>query len=440
MIVGITATALALAACGGTGGEAGGPVDGEGKTLNVLMGVDNQYPEERQQWQTDIAAKFKEQTGADIEWETYASANEELTKIQTSVVSGQGPDVYSLGTTFTPTAYATQAFVPLQEEEWASVGGKDRFVPSSLGISGPDDENQVGIPFVSRPFVLAYNTELLAAAGIEEPATSWDELREQAKQLTGDGVYGLSVAYGDNYDPWKYVWGMSAQAGNPLVEEKTATLDDPSVLEAYQTYFGWLTEDKVVDPAAVGWTNPQALAEFAAGNSAYMLMTTSSSLPTLEDSAVAGKYEYALMPTIPPGATERPADGVEAASILSGDNLVVADYSQQKPLAFEFVKLLTDKDTQIEYYELFGQLPTNAEASAELEAKYPELAPILESASKSVGTPFTGAWSDIQLALTNVVVQSVPGLSEGNVPKNELEARIQDAQNAAQESLDRVKD
>ena len=43
-------------------------------------------------------------------------------------------------------------------------------MPATLGISGPDEQNQVGIPLVSRPFVMAYNTDLLKAAGIDKPA------------------------------------------------------------------------------------------------------------------------------------------------------------------------------------------------------------------------------------------------------------------------------
>ncbi|WP_235047046.1 hypothetical protein [Arthrobacter nitrophenolicus] len=111
-------------------------MDGTGKTLNVLVGVLPQYPEQQKQWQSEIAEKFKAETGAEVKFETFASANDELTRIQTSVVSGQGPDVYGLGTTFTPTAYATNAFVKLSDEDWDKVGGKDRFNQATLGISG----------------------------------------------------------------------------------------------------------------------------------------------------------------------------------------------------------------------------------------------------------------------------------------------------------------
>jgi multiple sugar transport system substrate-binding protein len=436
---------LMLAACGGSGGTggttsgaSGGKVDGTGKTLNVLMSVTAQYPQEQQAWFKEMSAKFKAETGADIQWETFASANDEMTRIQTSVVSGQGPDVYGLGTTFTPTAYSTGAFVKLGDNEWNALGGKDKFVPAALGISGPDEGNQIGIPFVSRPFVMAYNTELLAAAGIEKPATTWDEFTEQAKKLTTGDQYGVAVAYKDNFDPWKYIWGMSIQAGNPIIDGSKVRLDDPITKKAYETYFGWVTKDKVVDPSSVGWANPQALAAFAAGKAAYFPMTSPLSIPALDASAVKGKYKYALMPTVPPGETSNPSDGKPAASILSGDNLVVADYSKQKDLAFAFVKMITDKDVQLNYFKVFGQLPANQEAAKEL-ATNEVIAPALESGAKSVATPFSGAWGDVQLSLTNVVVQSIPDLSSGAVSEANLSQRLKDEQAKSQTALDRAK-
>jgi multiple sugar transport system substrate-binding protein len=430
----VTLTA-GLAACGGGGDEGGG---GEGETLTMLIGANTQYPEEFAAWQKSISDKFKAQTGATVKFETFATANDELTKIQTSVVSGTGPDVYAVGTTFTPTAYSTGAFVKLGDEQWEKVGGKERFVPATLGISGPDDQNQVGIPWVSRPFVLAYNTELLSAAGIAKPATTWDELGQHARQLTKEGQYGLAIAYKDNFDPWKFIWGMSIQAGNPLVDGKTVRIQDPTVKKAYQTYFGWLGNDKVVDPAAIGWTNAQALASFAKGKTGYFLLTTPTSINSLDQGAVKGKWKFALLPTVPPGATARPANGVEAASILSGDNLLVADYSKNQDLAFQLVKLITEKDNQLDYYEKFGSMPANAEALQTLQSN-PQLAPVAEAANKSVATPFTGAWADIQLALTNVAVQSLPDLSKGSVSDAQLDSRLADAQKAAQSSLDRAK-
>ncbi|ROQ40818.1 carbohydrate ABC transporter substrate-binding protein (CUT1 family) [Frondihabitans sp. PhB188] len=438
-VAAMAALALALQGCSSSGSSGDGSVSGAGKTLNILTGVDTLYPAEQKQWQQNQAARFKKDTGATLKYDTYASANEELTKIQTSVVSGQGPDVYSIGTTFTPTAYSTGAFVKLSDDDWKKVGGRDRFVQASLGISGPSKGDEIGVPFASRPFVMAYNTKLLKAAGIEKPATTWDEFAEQAKALTKGDTYGIAAGYADGFDVWKFVWAMANQAGNPIVDGKTATIDSPAMRDAYKAYFGWVTSDRVVDPASVGWNNAQALAAFASGKAAYFPMTTATSKNTLDKSAVKGDYAYALMPTVPPGATERPADGRDAASILSGDNLVVANYSSNQDLAFAYIKQVTEQKEQEDFYTTFGQLPTNQAAATALETDDSTLAPLIAAAGKSVATPFSGAWGDVQLAITNITVQSIPALKSGSISDDAIEKQLQTAQKAAESSLKRTK-
>ena len=444
-VAGIAAAGLVLTGCSGTSGSgstaSNGKVDGTGKTLDVMIAANALYPTEQQQWFKDVSTQFQKETGATVKFETFASANDELTKIQTSVLSGQGPDIYDLGTTFTPTAYSTGAFVTLTDADWAKVGGRDRFVPATLGISGPDEKNEVGIPFLSRPFVMAYNKDLLAAAGIDKPATTWDGLADQAKKLTSGDVHGMAIAYADSFDPWKFVWAMAMQQGNTIldVKNKKATIDDAAVKKAYQTYFGWLTDDKVVDPAAIGWKNAQAVAAFANGKAAFLPMVSSSSQVSLDKSPVAGKYAYAVMPTVPPGATKLPSDGKAAATIISGDNMVVAKYSKNQDLAFALVKMLTSTENQVKYTKTFGDLPTNADAAKQIEQGNDLLGPILDAGTKAFGTPFTGAWGDTQLALVNVVVQSIPALSSGNVSSSDLEAKLKAAQDTAQNALDKAK-
>ena len=196
--------------------------------------------------------------------------------------------------------------------------------------------------------------------------------------------------------------------------------------------------DKVVDPASIGWSNSQAIAEFAKGKTGYVALTSATGAKALDEGAVKDKWSFALLPTVPPGATTRPANGVDAASILSGDNVLVADYSDNKDLAFQFVKLITDQEAQLEYYKAVGNLPANAAALQSLQSD-PKLGPVAEAAQKSVATPFTGAWADIQLAMTNVVVQTIPDLSAGAVSDAKLDERLATAQKAAQSSLDRAK-
>lgn len=447
-LAGLAVVGLALAGCSGSdspassgGSASGAKVDGTGKTVHVMIAANGLYPEQQKAWFGQVSDQFKAETGAAVEFETFASANDELTKIQTSVLSGQGPDVYSLGTTFTPTAYSTGAFVTLTDDEWAKVGGRDKFVPSTLGISGPDEQHEIAVPFTSRPFVMAYNKDLLAAAGITDLPTTWDALTADAKKLTSGDVHGLAIGYADGFDPWKFIWGMSIQAGNPILDLQSgkAQIDVPATQTAYQTYFDWYSTDKVVDPAALGWKNAQAVAAFADGKAGFVPMVSATSRVTLDKSSVAGKYAYALMPTVPPGATENPSGGKPATSIISGDNMVVANYSKDQDLAFALIKMLTSADNQQSYYTTFGDLPTNKDAAAAVQNGDELLKPVLASSAGAVGTPFSGAWGDTQLALTNVVVQALPALKSGGVSDSALTAALQAAQSTAQASLDKAK-
>jgi multiple sugar transport system substrate-binding protein len=116
----------------------------------------------------------------------------------------------------------------------------------------------------------------------------------------------------------------------------------------------------------------------------------------------------------------------------------VAKYSKNKDLALMLVKMLTSAQAQETYYKTFGELPTNAEYAKTLQSD-PALAAIVDSSGKSAGTPFSGAWGQIQLALVNVVVQSVPNLAAGKVDQAQLKSLLAQAQATAQSALDKAK-
>lgn len=445
LVAGALTAGLALSGCGGDGGgssagasASSGGGDFAGKTLQVYVGAQTAYPQQQKDWFARIQQEFKKATGASVAFETYNSATDEQQKIQTSVVSGQGPDVYEIGTTFTPTAYSSGAFTKLGTEEWDAIGGKDAFVPATLAMSGPSKDDQIAVPFTSVPFVLAYNKDAFAAAGIQDPPQTWDELVADAQKLTTGGSYGMSIGYKDNFNPWKFVWMFSNQYGNELVDREKVTLDEPEVANAYSAYFGFLTDKHVVDPASVNWTSTEALADFAAGRSAMLPMTTSGALPTLKTSPVANSFAFAPMPSVPPGETQLPSGGIPATTIVSGQNLVVASYSDQQDLALEYVKLVTSKAEQEHYSQVFGPLPTNAEAASAVAASDPAYEAVLAAGKTAKPTPFTGAWSEIQLGLTNISVQSLPALSKGSVDQGQVEKMLADLQKTAQTAVERA--
>ncbi len=436
----LVVASVGLAACGGS---ASGTTSGaSGKTLTVYVGAQPNYPKQFAQWEKDITAKFKSATGANLQIETYSSSSDETTKIQTSIVSGSGPDVYVLGTTFTPVAYGTKGFLTLTKADWAAAGGESRLVPPTLGMSGPNPSTLIGIPIASRPFGMIYNTEMFKKAGISSPPTTWDGLIADAKKLTGNGVYGLAIGYAATYDPWKFIWAFTEQQGGSFASKdlKTAQLNSPQVLKATTDYFDLLTKDHIVDPASAGWKSSDAMAAFASGKAAIYPMATSSAINQLDgpSSSVKGKYAFAALPGVAPGMSSLPAGAHAAQSIVSGDNLAIASYTKNKDLALAYAKISTDTAMQVEQFKLFGNLPTNEAALAQVTKDNPKLAAFAAAEKGSAPTAFTGAWADLENGVLNVVVQSLPGLSKQTYDVSSVKSLLDAANAKAQQSLDRA--
>jgi multiple sugar transport system substrate-binding protein len=166
---------LALAACSGSGGS---------QTLHVLVGYNTGYPTQQKQWMQQISSEFQKATGSTIAWDTYSSTSEEQTKLQTSIVSGSGPDVFSLGTGIVPTAQATGGFTVLSAQDWQAVGGKGRFFERQLTMSGVSPNRSIAVPWVMRPYAMVYNKDLFQKAGITAPP-------QKSRSNCGAGLFGL---------------------------------------------------------------------------------------------------------------------------------------------------------------------------------------------------------------------------------------------------------
>jgi multiple sugar transport system substrate-binding protein len=400
----LIALSVALVACGGSSGS--GSSSGQGQTLHVLVGYNTIYTTQQRQWMQQVGSEFKKLTGSTISWDTYNGSNEEQTKLQTAIVSGTGPDIFSLGTTFVPTAQATKGFTTLSDQDWKAVGGKDRFFKQQLTMSGMSPDKLIAVPWVMRPFAMVYNKELFQKAGITDPPTTWTQFVQDAQKMTNPsaGIYGAEMDPSDTFDTWKIWWMFAKQMGGDYLSQdlKTAQMNTPEAVQATQFWFDWATKYKIVDPNSMAWKAGDAVKAFSNGKVGMQIMISPTLTPTLDKSAVAGQYAYAPMPTIPYGMQQRPANGVPASTIVSGDMLAVADYSTVKDLAFKFINLVTDKPHQLQWTKTFGDLPANVDAANELSGQDPKTAAFIQAEQGATPTPFSGIWGPLEVSLAGV--------------------------------------
>jgi len=273
-------------------------------------------------------------------------------------------------------------------------------------MAGKTSDQTIGIPWIMAPFAMVYNTDLFQKAGITAPPTTWTDFVQDAQKITqpSAGIYGAEMDPSDSFDTWKVIWTVSKQLGKDFLSPdlKTAQLNSPEAQNAVQFWFDWVTKYKISDPNAMSWKAGDATRAFGNGKVGMQIMVSTSIIPTLNKSSVAGHFAFAPMPTIPYGMQQRPANGVAATSIVSGQMLAIASYSNVKELALKFINMITDTQHQLAWHSTFGDLPANLAAANQLASQDSQAAAFLQAEAGATPTPFSGSWASIQVAMAGV--------------------------------------
>jgi trehalose/maltose transport system substrate-binding protein len=179
----------------------------------------------------------------------------------------------------------------------------DQFFPAM--VAGQTIEGRlVAIPWFTDAPGLYYRTDLLEEYGYDAPPATWDELTEMAAAIQ-EGERA------DNPDFYGYVWqgnsyeGLTCDAHEWLASETGQTFISPEGevnvlapewIAALERATGWVG---TISPEAVTtYQEEDSRAVWQAGNAAFMRnWPYAYGLGNGEDSAVAGLFGYAPLPT-----------------------------------------------------------------------------------------------------------------------------------------------
>src|SRR5690606_3133295 len=129
-----------------------------------------------------------------------------------------------------------------------------------------------------------YNTEMLAAAGLEAP-TNWEELKVAAESTTQGNVRGIALSAiageeaSNQFEP--FLWGSGA-----ALEQ----LDSPDAVEALQLWTGWIANGQA-SQANLNANQQEVRDQFTSGNAAMMVNGTWQLNPVNESG-----IPYAVVP------------------------------------------------------------------------------------------------------------------------------------------------
>lgn len=256
-----------------------------------------------------------------------------------------------------------------------------------------------GLPKEIAVRAMYYNIDMFEEAGITDMPTAdnpwtWDQFMDmtEATTKTEGGrtrQYGYILSGGWLY--WQiWAWSAGGEPVDDLFNPTRSNLDDPAVLEGYQTFTDFVTTLKTAPSSAV--TREQGTAEmFAAGlgatynNGRWMV-------PLFRES----EFNWDVMPH--PMKTER-------AQTLSGSMFGVTSASEHPEESWRLLSYVVGKEGQEQMTELGLLLPSRksvAESDVFLQSTPPESNQVfLDELEFAKPLPMTPKYPEIEQAIND---------------------------------------
>ena len=238
------------------------------------------------------------------------------------------------------------------------------------------DGKRMGVVFSLSLLTLFYNTELLQNAGITSPPTTWDELKNAAKELTGGDKYGWVL----NYGAPEGIGGVASywmcflqQAGGKMYDDQgQPAFNNEMGVSALQTMVDLMP---YTDPGSISYVGiNDATNVFTAGSAAMMMNWPFMWKPANDpaSSKVVGKVGTAILPAGP----------VTSASIDGTDAYTIAKSSPNPEMARKLIEFYLDPEVQKRQVLDTGWLPIRLSVlnDPEVQAAVANAAVVLEQA------------------------------------------------------------
>jgi multiple sugar transport system substrate-binding protein len=236
-----------------------------------------------------------------------------------------------------------------------------------------------GVPWYVDTRVMFYRSDLMRAAGITSPPTTWAALRDaliKVKKVQPAGAFPALLPL--NEWPQPVILGM--QAGSPLLAAHgtRGAFRDAPFRRGFDFYIS-LFRDSLA-PALANTQISSVYQEFAAGRVAMYITGPWN----------VGEFKKRLPDSLQHSWMTAPMPGPDSAgvSLAGGSSIVIMRGSTKKAVAWRFITFMSDPARQARFYERTGDLPARRSAwAAPMLAGDPYLAAFRTQLGRVVPTP-----------------------------------------------------
>jgi multiple sugar transport system substrate-binding protein len=274
-------------------------------------------------------------------------------KLLTSYAGNSSPDICQLGNTWVPEFTLLHALEDLSP--WVARSAAVRTGNYFPGILATNviDSSLYGVPWYVDTRVLFYRKDILARAGFPNAPRTWADLRRASETIVrqNPGHYGIFMPVTEWAPP--VIFGV--QNGSTLLKNRDTegNFSSPEFKDAFRFYISFF-QDKLGLSTATDVSN--LFQSFAEG---YFAMYISGPWNIDEFSTRLPKSMQNQWMTAP---LPSPDSTFPGASLAGGASLVMFRSSRHKEAAWKFIEYLSDRETQVRFYHLTGNLPAVREA------------------------------------------------------------------------------
>ncbi len=319
--------------------KAGKPYDGTKLKFLICCGTAGQFAQLTAL--TGEGSEFQKLTGITATWENtpYESFQ------QKTVIEATTGSTYDLVAWVDSWGEALKPYmVPLNDRIKADKINLADYPQAYIDAATDDKGNITGLPLRGHPLVLFYRKDVFDKLKLPVPKTWQDVIKTSKVIQEKTDLTGISLMYkvnaGQNMFNWvSMLWG---NGGDILDKSGKAVFNSTKGLQATQTYIDMIRKDKITNPAATTFAEPESSAEILQGRAAmwvgwwwYFARFADPKAATAE---VVGNIGF----TPAPGW----AGSKSAASYALIWPIGIFKTSKNQDAAWEFIKYVTNTNTQ----------------------------------------------------------------------------------------------
>ena len=297
--------------------------------------------------------QFTEATGiADIEMIPTAW-NDIHEKIVTMATGGTTVDVTYVDTIW-PGEFAQAGFV-LPMDQYITDEIKTQLFESSWQQSIYQG-SIYAMPYSNNAKWLFWNTEMMAAAGIEKPATTWDEFVSQSQTAIDAGLakYGTSwgwmLAEGLTCDWTTFLYSYSGKwRASEDGQSGDWVFNSPEGVAALEFMMSTIAEGGIADPGSLELNDRTDLNTFMAGETLYNVNWSYAwwFANDPKESKIAGKMGVGIWPAQPP---------VVSSSVTGGGGLGIMANTADQATAWQYIQIATSEENSVTRLEKYSDM------------------------------------------------------------------------------------